>query len=577
MSGDGEPSTDSGPTVDRRSVMKTLGAGVALPGGAFADTEGLLESGNATESATMTTMAANLESTLLDEMGWILPHRDFVKVPTSESWGPAHTAIKTQHLVAYLGAHWVDYGDPADNDGGCWKHTFMLNSLIAGLYVDPNDEVSVDEHVTKTYFEIDTDEDDGNENDVDPDPDSDFLAVSVRRDSDLIGFAEQFATREMLEQQIEVEDPENGNVQKVLKEVFAEQPTDTERLTYEDYVELWNSIRVDAEDVDALVGAVGQLLLFGFGLAVSAVCPTCSVIFAIGKVAVEWLDDTSFEQPTEFDEGIRREYDIVDGAPDAAGTGHFVMFDVYVSPGHDGTFTVKSHHRVGDGSHANDQNIAVPNFTNEDARKEYNFNPMPTWEFEVSGPPEGTTGDDVLTARPKRKSESDITTAPANLVRERTNTPPNGEFTMTPELPTPGDEVTFDASDSSDPDGDMLTYGWTVEALDPYPHQISADLDGERDSRTFEEGTYVVELSVGDGRDGYDTVTHSFEVKDRNVEEALAGSDGVATEEDVDDAMDLWESEDEVPGTVGKTVTSEKIQELLKQYNDATGTGGDSQ
>lgn len=577
MPGNGEPAADNGPTADRRSVMKTLGAGVGLPGGALADLQGLLGSGDASGSATSTTAAATTEPTLLDEMGWILPHRDFIKVSTEESWDTAHTSIKTQHLIAYLGANWVDYGDPADNDGGCWKHTFMMNSLIAGLYVNPNDEVSVDEHVTKTYFEIDTDEDDdGNDNDTDPDSDSDFLAVSVRRDSDLVGFAEQFATREMLQQQIEVEDPENGNVEKVLKEVFAEQPADTERLTYEDYIELWNSIRVDDEDAEALVGAVEQLLLLGFGLAVSAVCVECGIILAVGKVVKEWLDDTSFEQPVEFDEGVRREYDIVDGAPDAAGTGHFVMFDVYVSPGHDGTFTVKSHHHVGNGGHANDQNIAVPNFTNEDERKRHNFNPMPTWEFEVSGPPEGATGDDVLTARPKRKSESNITTAQTNLVQERPNTPPNAELTMSPELPTPGDEVTFDASDSSDPDGDPLNFGWTVETLDPYPQRISADLDGERDSRTFEEGTYVVELSVGDGEGGYDTVTRSFEVKDRSVEEALAGSDGIATQEDVDDAMDLWESEEEVPGTVGKTVSSETIQDLLEQYNDATGVGGDS-
>ncbi len=80
------------------------------------------------------------------------------------------------------------------------------------------------------------------------------------------------------------------------------------------------------------------------------------------------------------------------------------------------------------------------------------------------------------------------------------NNDPVADFTATP---VSGDApllVTFDASSSSDPDGDNLTYAWVFDD--------GNSATGEATQNTFtSEGTYNVELTVDDGNGGTATKT----------------------------------------------------------------------
>lgn len=67
---------------------------------------------------------------------------------------------------------------------------------------------------------------------------------------------------------------------------------------------------------------------------------------------------------------------------------------------------------------------------------------------------------------------------------------------------TVGEEVTLDASDSSDPDGDDLTYEWELNAPDGSSVQLS---DDQAEKPTFTPdiaGDYKATLNVSDGNGG---------------------------------------------------------------------------
>ncbi|GAA3522168.1 hypothetical protein GCM10022393_40880 [Aquimarina addita] len=87
---------------------------------------------------------------------------------------------------------------------------------------------------------------------------------------------------------------------------------------------------------------------------------------------------------------------------------------------------------------------------------------------------------------------------------------PSASFTATPETGTAPLEVSFDASASSDPNGDSITYSWdfgngeTSTTVDPLI--------------TFTEiGTYLVTLTVSDGENTSSEVTKEITVEDGNI------------------------------------------------------------
>ena len=72
-----------------------------------------------------------------------------------------------------------------------------------------------------------------------------------------------------------------------------------------------------------------------------------------------------------------------------------------------------------------------------------------------------------------------------------------------------GQDVSFDATTSSDPDGDTLTYAWNYgdggsdTGVTPAAHHFSA-------------GSHTVTLTVSDGKGGTDTATDTFTVTAAN-------------------------------------------------------------
>ena len=85
---------------------------------------------------------------------------------------------------------------------------------------------------------------------------------------------------------------------------------------------------------------------------------------------------------------------------------------------------------------------------------------------------------------------------------------PSADFSMTSEAPHPGETVTFDASASSDPDGEIVRYEWDFDG------DGSVDVTGATVSYVFEEpGEYSVVLIVTDDEGNQDSVAKVIVVK----------------------------------------------------------------
>jgi PKD repeat protein len=166
------------------------------------------------------------------------------------------------------------------------------------------------------------------------------------------------------------------------------------------------------------------------------------------------------------------------------------------------------------------------------------------------------------------------------------NRRPNATFTFSPENVSVGEVVTFDASESDDPDGDSLEYEWDFDT-DGIPE---TDATGRIVTHRYNSsGTFQVTLQVRDGKQGgwayaQDNVEVDEEPNDPPI--ANAGNDaevqvgvqltfrGTATDPDGDNITlymwdfgdgDVWESNDtgqtnhayRNPGTYTATFTVE--------------------
>jgi PGF-pre-PGF domain-containing protein len=89
-------------------------------------------------------------------------------------------------------------------------------------------------------------------------------------------------------------------------------------------------------------------------------------------------------------------------------------------------------------------------------------------------------------------------------------TPPTGEITLNPEAVTVGDEITLSASGSSDSDGEIVAYEWSVDGESFTGETTTVALD--------EPGEYSVELAVTDDAGETDTVTETLVVEAADTE-----------------------------------------------------------
>lgn len=93
------------------------------------------------------------------------------------------------------------------------------------------------------------------------------------------------------------------------------------------------------------------------------------------------------------------------------------------------------------------------------------------------------------------------------------NRGPAARFTFSPTSPLTGETVTFDASGSTDPEEDSLTYewDWTDDGSFDTTHNDPTDTT----THTYSSpGTFTVRLRISDGNGGTDTTTKTVTVTD---------------------------------------------------------------
>ena len=90
------------------------------------------------------------------------------------------------------------------------------------------------------------------------------------------------------------------------------------------------------------------------------------------------------------------------------------------------------------------------------------------------------------------------------------NQGPTASFSVSPSNPAPGESATFDASGSSDPDGSISSYDWTIDGT---------SASGQTVTQTFQnEGFYTVQLTVTDDAGVSATTSQELTVGDPNLE-----------------------------------------------------------
>ena len=92
--------------------------------------------------------------------------------------------------------------------------------------------------------------------------------------------------------------------------------------------------------------------------------------------------------------------------------------------------------------------------------------------------------------------------------RIETNVPPNAAFIFEPPTPKANEIVTFDASQSSDPDGDIVVYQWD------FADGGTSEGADSRVARSYSEsGEFRVRLTVVDDRGERSTVTKTVQIE----------------------------------------------------------------
>jgi CubicO group peptidase (beta-lactamase class C family)/PKD repeat protein len=125
-------------------------------------------------------------------------------------------------------------------------------------------------------------------------------------------------------------------------------------------------------------------------------------------------------------------------------------------------------------------------------------------------PDSGFTGTDSYTYTVNDDDGAESNEATVTITVDAANTPPTASFTFSPNSPDTSDAVTFDASVSSDSDGNIRTYEWDFGD--------GTTATGQSTSHSYStSGTYTVTLTVTDNEGATDTMSKIISVVEPNL------------------------------------------------------------
>ena len=170
------------------------------------------------------------------------------------------------------------------------------------------------------------------------------------------------------------------------------------------------------------------------------------------------------------------------------------------------------------------------------------------WDFDDGDAAAGRTPSHVYPNPGEYTVELTVTDAAGNTdtdtltVTVEENTLPTASFEYSPSTPTVSDTVSFNASESNDPDGSIQSYEWD------FGDGITATATGSKSSYSYDSpGNYTIELTVTDGNGATDTDRMNITVEEEpedTVDNRRELGRGESEDADLDDRRDQSRSED---------------------------------
>lgn len=516
----------------RRDVLQTLG----LLGASLTGVESL--SGEARASV----------PEYEDYGGWITKHHNYGQYQI-EAGSTVQSTIYCQsvHFLNYLNAEWVPYGNPENRAKGCWNHTFLLSSL-SGSVIEGSTETNPYPAFSKTKVSVEAEDND------------DAVAVAARRDSDLYGFVPKGTVADTL-------GATSKDGTRTLQEFLTTEPDQYEAGDLEDLrARLYRDEQFEENVMTTAKEALGLIIGRYVG-------DRAGVAFDLLDIASDVVNEFSHDDdPIQFQHGFGNQYSL--GDEKGAGTGHYLMFDVYVAPGADASFVVGSEYSGS--AHPGD---LQESFSNPDPGVQ--FQPKPQWEVSVPGLPKpgdpnapNVHHETLFSADPKPPRTGSETNVPVHLWQKGQ---PKATFTTNPSPPIPEESTTFDGTDSVDPDGRIVGYDWEIRQLSPRVRKLSHGVTGASGTHTFEEpGTYAVTLTVEDEEGAFNDVRKRFNVTQPPVAEFSVDprptGNGLETALDASASRDPDGDDEALSYSWSIRQVSPRVRDVLHEVEGESGT-----
>jgi chitodextrinase len=499
---DGRASGITGP-LTRRDAIKGLGSiggllGLGLSGGV--DVDGV-------QAASGTEDEVPVPS--VPQYGWTAQNRVTRYSVQQGSGGSNGTdekyttdTFQCTTRLRYVGTDWEQFGNPDGDDdvGGCWRHTFTLASMAHALW-NPGEHSVGGISPIEAGLEPNPNENIENKFEAEAMDNADSVALSARRNDDMLTLMPGGPLASSLQS-----NQYGGGASSSYAPITEFETTEAERFRAVRTIEaadssglltqsatLWGlgtgsvslaaKIPVEGRVMNMVKGA-DDILSKGAGLGAA---------LSIYSALAELTDGGTQPVPVTYNRGFVSAISKKQRGPAA---GHYVAFDVYVSPGETGSFRIKSMHSS---SEYGDQENVKPEW-----EVEIGATPAPddTWNPEI---PRGDRFTAKIVAKGASGSRTNVTDGPIATFAK----PPEAITSENGELPAETD-LTFAANDTVRGGAPISDWAWTVE-----DRASGERIDTGNDTRETprltvsfpSQGTYDVSLTVTDERDEESTAS----------------------------------------------------------------------